>query len=518
MKTFTVKNLCLFLLSISFCAIHAQNGVLDTSFNGTGVIDAAYETANSMTTDKNNKVLVIGHDRQSATKHIFVNRYASDGSPDKSFGNNGQLQLDVNSDYDYGRCIKALNNGQYLISGQNSAGPYFRAILARINQNGTLDSSFGVNGFCIINPNQQNCDAWSFEVSGSGSIYVSGYRSVNSVMKAVLWKVKPKGFIDSSFGTNGEKTMNTTSYAERFYGIDMNNGSNTIVAVGISYNGAYNEGFITMIDTNGKLQTGFNSVGYKKVAHNSQETRYNDVSLSNSQIIVVGHYVSTGQNYLLVNSILPNGAFNPGFASGGIIAETSTVSMFTCIIKDCKENFFLGGAVAVNSKLQFRVLRLKSNGLADSGFASNGYYSGRIKTDNDETVEAMTLYTDSGIVFGGRTDIGASTTTSGLMRLKTRSCKQFSSIHTSVLNPLRLRIYPNPVKSSMPLSVKMNDKDLNQVVLKIISSDGQLQFISGTDNYTGTMTLLEGMHLPCGFYNLIVETSSGVYSEAFVIE
>src|SRR5438045_1939235 len=118
------KGLLFFVfLMVFFLSAQAQNGILDLSFNGTGKIDASYETANSITTDNNNNVLVLGHDRSSATLNIFLNRYLPNGTPDSSFGVNGRFLFDMNSDYDYGRCVKALSDGKYLISGQNSTGP-----------------------------------------------------------------------------------------------------------------------------------------------------------------------------------------------------------------------------------------------------------------------------------------------------------------------------------------------------------------------------------------------------------
>ena len=67
----------------------AQNGILDSSFNKTGLIREKNLSSNSICTDKDNKTLVLGHDNASSPYNIYVRRYLKDGKVDSSFGKKG---------------------------------------------------------------------------------------------------------------------------------------------------------------------------------------------------------------------------------------------------------------------------------------------------------------------------------------------------------------------------------------------------------------------------------------------
>ncbi len=496
----------------------AQNGTLDTYFNTTGKLSSTDETANGITTDKKNNVLVIGHDRQSSTHNIFVKRYLPNGNLDNSFGTNGRLNIDLNNDYDYGRCIKALDNGKYLISGQNSVGPYFRPMVASITSDGKMDASFGTNGICILSTLQANSDAWAFEVSPSGSIYVAGYSTINSITKSVIWKVKEKGILDTNFGTNGETIISANSNAERLFGIDINN--NKIVAIGSSYNGSYTEATLVMLDTNGNMNTNFNSTGYLKYSYNTSETRLYEVSITGKEVVCTGNYTNAGDANAIVCSFLLNGTLNSAFGNSGVwIDNVSSISSFGTIAKDCKDNFFVGGYAYQNSNVQFRVGKITKKGFLDSNFASNGYFSSRINSQYDEVIEAMALSSDSAIVVCGRTNSGASITTSGIMKLKVNGCSNISGLTKTMALKSAYTIFPNPLKSGMPIYFKSNNDNiqLNELTFEIISYDGKVLFSAPQLNDQNAI-LPEGAYLAKGIYQLIIRSASSVQIQSFLVE
>lgn len=515
----------LFLLVIitSTLSAFSQNGALDASFNATGKLGSTDENANGITTDKDNKILVVGHDRQSTTHNIFVKRYLTNGSLDNSFGTNGRLNIDLNNDYDYGRCIKALDNGKYLISGQNSVGPYFRPFVMRITSNGLIDSTFGTNGVCLLTASQVNTDAWAFEVSSSGSIYVAGYTNINFVTKSVVWKVNPNGTMNTNFGSSGKTTINVNSNAERLFGIDLYN--NRIVGVGTSYDGSMNSGTMVMLDTNGNLNNNFNSSGYLNYAYNNTETRLYDVSITANQIIFVGNYTNdtSANTTALVCSFKLNGTSNTNFGTSGVWTSNSgSISSFGSVVKDCKDNFYAGGYIMVNGLYQFRVGELTSAGALDVTFGTNGYFSSRINNQYDEAIEAIAMSKDSAIVFSGRTNSGAGITTSGIMKLHINDCKISNevSINTQFKEPSAFYIYPNPTKSGGPLYLKLNTDETpySELSFDIISFDGKVIY-SDLKIYDPASSILPvGTYLSKGIYQVIIKSRTANSVQSFIIE
>jgi uncharacterized delta-60 repeat protein len=516
-----MKKITLFVaIAFSGFTISAQNGVLYASFNSTGKINSSNETANSICVDKDMKTLVLGHDRSSSTKNIFLTRYNSNGTLDNSFGSAGQFSFDINSDYDYGRCVKALSNGKYLICGQNSAGAYFRAFVLRVNNNGTIDNTFGNNGVLIINPNNFNCDAWAMEVAPSGSIFLAGYMTVSTVLKSAVWKVTPNGTLDNRFGQIGGIYISTNSYNERLFGIDIDMSNNRIAVAGISNNITTPEGLICLVDTNGNSINSFNGNCIKKIVYNGNPTNLYDVCLKSNEVVVNGNYISSNSNQkaLLVSCLL-TGALNTSFASNGYFDDASAdLSGFQQILKDCKGDLYLGGFILYNGYKSSYIAKFKANGSLDNAFASSGLFISRYNLDADEIIEGIAMYGDSAIIAGGRINIGGSgNVESGIMRVKYNSCSNSSSIDDLIKNnnnsPI-LVLYPNPLKLNDVLNIQTDL--IGRIDYAIYSSDGKLIANSSLEN--GETEISETSGLAAGVYHMVLQNALLTKRLRFVIE
>jgi uncharacterized delta-60 repeat protein len=513
-----MKRFSLFAV-ISFCVLKlsAQNGVLDASFNSTGKVNSSNETANSICVDKDMKTLVLGHDRNSSTKNIFLSRYNSNGTLDNSFGSAGQFNYDINTDYDYGRCVKALSNGKYLICGQNSAGPYFRAFVLRVNNNGTIDNTFGKNGVLIITPNNFNCDAWAMEVSPSGSIYMAGYMTISMVLKSVVWKVKPNGkSLDSSFGQTGGIWISTNNFNERLYGLDLDMANNRIALVGVSNNSSASpEGFICLVDTNGNSINSFNGNSIKKIVYNGNPTNLYDVCLKSNEVIVNGNCIISSNQKALVASLNLDGTTNSAFASNGYYADLAAdYSSFSKILVDCKGDIYNGGNAVFNGYRSMYILKMKANGSIDNSFASNGIFIARFNAGFDEVIEGMAFYSDSAIVAGGRINIaGSGNVASGIMRVKYTPCNNGSSIHDLINLPV-IVLYPNPLKLNEVLNIQTDL--LGRIDYTIYSSEGKL--VAGSSLENGETEIFETSRLAPGVYHMVMQNELLTKRLSFVVE
>ncbi len=87
-----------------------------------------------------------------ANSHKFcISRlYYNNGTLDTTFGTNGTTKIDIASGNDYVTSIKFQNNDKIVVAGSCSDGTSFKFCVARLNLNGSLDTSFGTNGKTII--------------------------------------------------------------------------------------------------------------------------------------------------------------------------------------------------------------------------------------------------------------------------------------------------------------------------------------------------------------------------------
>lgn len=459
-----MKKILIVCFIIHSFNLFGQFDVLDSSFNLNGKIEQTNESSNSICEDKDGNILVLGHDNSTGLYNIYIKRYLANGNLDVNFDQDGIFYHDFNSDRDYGRCIKALPDGKYLVCGQNSIGPYFRTFVLKLNNDGTFDNSFGSNGKVIITPSTDNSDAWDMYVSKTGSIYLAGYRGLNGSRKAVVWKLKSNGQLEQNFGNSGELIFDFNGSSERFFGINVKNNKVAVSGISDQY------GIIGLIDSSGNFDNNFNSNGQVRVKVNNINTIFYDVLLSSSSIIACGG-INNGKYNSCLTSYKFDGTLNSNFGNSGlVINNTDYESFYDDLMDNCKGEFFAGGYKNDGTIFSMNILKYNQNGTLDISFGNNGEFTTRFKNSNGEAIEDMCFLGDNKIAFCGRINSGANITNTGVGVLKIKKCSQELSIVDNQL--LKFKIYPNPInENGFEIILNSNFEEINSI--KIYNTTGQ---------------------------------------------
>ncbi|WP_298308523.1 T9SS type A sorting domain-containing protein [Flavobacterium sp.] len=170
------------------------NGTLDTSFN-----DIGYKLING----KVNSIAILfnGQIMYGAGTAIFL--LNSDGSPDTTFGNQGWVRIDYNSNYIYIVSIKIQNDGKILILG--SYLDDFCTI--RLNPNGSYDTTFDSDGKVILSVGVSIDEPSEIEIQTDGKIIITGrsinYTSTPNIYEIATFRYLSNGTLDTSFAVNG---------------------------------------------------------------------------------------------------------------------------------------------------------------------------------------------------------------------------------------------------------------------------------------------------------------------------
>ncbi|MES2152619.1 MAG: DUF4214 domain-containing protein [Pseudomonadota bacterium] len=210
-----------------------SDGSLDTSFGKQGiVIDTnAAARAVQMIDLPNGKILVAANDFSSPDgERLAIFRFNADGSRDTSFGGTGEVvSASFNTDSPaFG--ITVQSDGRIVVVGSGPADSadarLFADIgVARYNVDGSLDTSFGSNGFVsrFIAPDQGSwvpgTDAGAYgqsaaqavHINDDGSILISGVTRTSdplNVFRAQVFttRLHSDGSVDTSFGHGGVST------------------------------------------------------------------------------------------------------------------------------------------------------------------------------------------------------------------------------------------------------------------------------------------------------------------------
>ena len=163
-------------------ARYNTNGSLDATFgtNGTVIIvnttssGTTFGTATGIDFQADGKILV-----SLSGNKVF--RFNQNGSPDTTFGTNGALTILASGSVSlsgYGD-IKVLSNGKILVcgSGNLSSNPFNQGFgLAQLNQDGSLDTTFGTGGIVRTSFTTGTTAAGASEISvaQNGKIAIGG--------------------------------------------------------------------------------------------------------------------------------------------------------------------------------------------------------------------------------------------------------------------------------------------------------------------------------------------------------
>lgn len=146
------------------------------------------------------------------------------------------------------------------------------AAIARINQKGEMDTSFGSEGFAKVAFDDKNYTALDcLHEHSDGKLIVFGElikrQGAGSYRQPMIIRLMPDGAVDKSFGTNGIVDLVTTisKPAERaFYGVDAQ--GRTLVLAQI-YKEDYPISVLARLTAEGKLDETFKMVEIQKDGH-----------------------------------------------------------------------------------------------------------------------------------------------------------------------------------------------------------------------------------------------------------
>lgn len=217
------RQLSIFTLQ-TVIARYNTNGSLDTSFNGTGKSITTTEDDNiyqffSVTLSLDNKIIVGKRSALSVQGGSLVGtrftRYNSNGTLDTSFGNNGWI-----SEVGQSPVHKALSNGKLLIVS-NIYNPTTNSSfkLLRFKSNGSIDSAFGINGTVMTLFNVIGVSVDDILEQKDGKIVVSGSFSGFSSAEPFKFGVVrylENGDLDNTFGSGGKSMLSLTYSGERY--------------------------------------------------------------------------------------------------------------------------------------------------------------------------------------------------------------------------------------------------------------------------------------------------------------
>ncbi len=193
------------------------NGSLDRSFGNGGIVTTTFPEgsyASDVALQPDGKIIAAGTvfvdfiPGESSDTDFALARYNEDGTPDATFGNGGQVSTDFVGLEDDAFSVLIQPDGKIVAVGSaNNPATYYDFAAVRYLSNGTIDTTFGVAGKVSTDFGDQNFDrARSAVLQPNGSIVAAGFAiSQNGgVQNFAVARYTSSGILDTTFSGDGK--------------------------------------------------------------------------------------------------------------------------------------------------------------------------------------------------------------------------------------------------------------------------------------------------------------------------
>lgn len=344
------KFFCLGLIVSMSMSLNAQSSLLDPSFDpGSG---AQGDFVESMALQPDGKILICGDFTSfGGMARSYIARLNSNGTVDTSF----------NASVGYWVRTMALQaDGKIVIGGFfTTVGGQSRNRVARLNANGSLDTTFNPGTGCsgkIVDADPTDPFIFASAIQSDGKIIIGGnFTNYNGAFCSGLARLNTNGTLDTTFSTGSGMNSWVRSLSWE------TNGNLFVSGWFTSYNN-HSCNRLIHLHPDGSLDSGF-------VPYFGDSTAiYTTAKLSNSQMIVGGHSVNSSapfrQEVLRLNT---DGSYDTSFNPSGSGANEKVESLLVQsdgkIVIAGYFNFYNGTQVQ-------GIARLNSNGTLDRSLLS----------------------------------------------------------------------------------------------------------------------------------------------------
>ncbi|MBK8557716.1 MAG: T9SS type A sorting domain-containing protein [Lewinellaceae bacterium] len=214
-----------------FCMRVLANGSIDLSYGQNGVIShsaqipgfgpVVYEGGVLLSDGKMIRLGRVGA-TQALSKWVLA-RFNGQGKPDSSFGTNGVVIKDIGNTFPEAAFDAVrLDNGQMLVSGYAQKQNGFHFTVLRLNDDGSVDNSFGLGGKAQATVKCCYSSALSMILQPDRKILTVGYGgNTTSDRDLAVVRFKANGLVDQTFGTNGQVLVTLPAGDVKEFGLSL---------------------------------------------------------------------------------------------------------------------------------------------------------------------------------------------------------------------------------------------------------------------------------------------------------
>jgi uncharacterized delta-60 repeat protein len=279
------------------------DGSLDASFGTGGIVTTSFPGQGSyafaLALQPDGRIIAAGTDfvnfssDDSSNTDFALERYNSDGTPDGTFGNGGQVTTDFDGFNDDAFSVLVQPDGKLVAVGsaKNPANFYdFAAV--RYLSDGTVDTTFGMAGRVRTDFGAQEWDrAHSAALAGNGKIVAAGFTISGQGLNQnfAVARYTESGVLDTTFSGDGRTQIDFGSCCQSA-GKVLLQGDGKIITVGYANTESSDSDFLlARLNRMGTLDQAFGVGGKVRTSFGNLNGGANGAALqSDGKIVAVG--------------------------------------------------------------------------------------------------------------------------------------------------------------------------------------------------------------------------------------
>ncbi|MBC7640942.1 MAG: hypothetical protein H7174_01175, partial [Flavobacterium sp.] len=277
---------------------------------------------------------------------IFVKSFCfgqADGTPDLTFGVNGRINHDFGSFFHTPYFVVDQPDDKIITTGGENFFGNIRStlVLVRWLENGAVDTSFGINGIASITIPFGNfsIEVKKFILQNDGKFLVLFQCNNTQYWQLPITRLNNDGTLDTSFGTNGFFNLSAIANSDPVNDFELQSDNKILVT---SLRGSLNLPYITRLNTDGTTDTGFGTNGFFRPVLNTNIKPYQIVIQSDGKFLINGY---DGFNIYIVARYNQNTTLDTSYGNNGRITFNIPygISIFLQSDDKCLVNHSISG-------------------------------------------------------------------------------------------------------------------------------------------------------------------------------
>jgi uncharacterized delta-60 repeat protein len=346
-------------------------GDLDATFARGGLLTFSIGGFGSCSTDllqqPSGKLVFAGWGVHAGDSQDFVvTRYDAAGRRDTTFGDDGLALSDFNGLDDYAYAVIQQADAKLVLAGIVRMSASTTDIgLARFTSDGTADSRFGTGGRVRINAGGDDDEAHELVQQADGKLVLAGATDASGRSQMLLARVSADGRLDTSFGSDGFVVLdfgaNTTSAANAM--LQQADGKLVVVGYVIDASGDNFDFAVARLTVDGQLDATFDGDGLLTIDIGGTDSAMSVVLQSDGRIVLGGYTTTDDKILAAIVRLETDGRVDPGFGP-----RIDQAPLLASLVVEPDDSLL----ALANDATDLMVVRLRADGTFDANYGTDG--------------------------------------------------------------------------------------------------------------------------------------------------